>query len=153
MTGGKTKVRTDKEYKDLMNRLKRIEGQVRGIQSMLEKNAYCTDILTQVAAVNAALNSFNKVLLADHIRTCVADNIREGNDEVVDELVTTLQKLMKLSLENANRDRKRVKNTVPIGKINRDSTVPLERREIYGTIQRDRHELRCLQCPGGKSCF
>ena len=78
-----------------MNRLKRIEGQVRGIQSMLEKNAYCTDILTQVAAVNAALNSFNKVLLADHIRTCVADNIREGNDEVVDELVTTLQKLMK----------------------------------------------------------
>ena len=62
---------------------------------MLEKNAYCTDILTQVAAVNAALNSFNKVLLADHIRTCVADNIREGNDEVVDELVTTLQKLMK----------------------------------------------------------
>lgn len=95
MTGGKTKVRTDKEYKDLMNRLKRIEGQVRGIQSMLEKNAYCTDILTQVAAVNAALNSFNKVLLADHIRTCVADNIREGNDEVVDELVTTLQKLMK----------------------------------------------------------
>ena len=78
-----------------MNRLKRIEGQVRGIQNMLEKNAYCTDILTQVAAVNAALNSFNKVLLADHIRTCVADNIREGNDEVVDELVTTLQKLMK----------------------------------------------------------
>ena len=60
-----------------MNRLKRIEGQVRGIQSMLEKNAYCTDILTQVAAVNAALNSFNKVLLADHIRTCVADNIRK----------------------------------------------------------------------------
>ncbi len=95
MTGGKTKVRIDKEYKDLMNRLKRIEGQVRGIQNMLEKNAYCTDILTQVAAVNAALNSFNKVLLADHIRTCVADNIREGNDEVVDELVTTLQKLMK----------------------------------------------------------
>ena len=94
-TEGKTKVRTDKEYKDLMNRLKRIEGQVRGIQNMLEKNAYCTDILTQVAAVNAALNSFNKVLLADHIRTCVADNIREGNEEVVDELVTTLQKLMK----------------------------------------------------------
>ena len=95
LTGGKTKVRTDKEYRDLMNRLKRIEGQVRGIQNMLEKNAYCTDILTQVAAVNAALNSFNKVLLADHIRTCVADNIREGNDEVIDELVMTLQKLMK----------------------------------------------------------
>ena len=95
MTGGKTKVRTDKEYKDLMNRLKRIEGQVRGIQSMLEKNAYCTDILTQVAAVNAALNSFNKVLLADHIRTCVARDIREGKDETIDELVATLQKLMK----------------------------------------------------------
>ena len=91
----KTKERSPEEYRSLMNRLKRIEGQVRGIQSMLEKNAYCTDILTQVAAVNAALNSFNKVLLADHIRTCVADNIREGNDEVVDELVTTLQKLMK----------------------------------------------------------
>ena len=91
----KTKERSPEEYRSLMNRLKRIEGQVRGIQSTLEKNAYCTEILTQVAAVNAALNSFNKVLLADHIRTCVADNIREGNDEVVDELVTTLQKLMK----------------------------------------------------------
>ena len=91
----KTTLRQPEEKKKLLNRLKRIEGQVRGIQSMLEKNAYCTDILTQVAAVNAALNSFNKVLLANHIRTCVADNIREGNDEVIDELVTTLQKLMK----------------------------------------------------------
>ena len=90
----KTKERSPEEYRSLMNRLKRIEGQVRGIQSMLEKNAYCTDILTQVAAVNAALNSFNKVLLADHIRTCVADNIREGNDEVIDELMGTLKKLM-----------------------------------------------------------
>lgn len=78
-----------------MNRLKRIEGQVRGIQGMLEKDAYCPDILVQVSAINAALNSFNKVLLANHIKSCVADNIREGNDEVVDELVTTLQKLMK----------------------------------------------------------
>lgn len=78
-----------------MNRLKRIEGQVRGIQGMLEKDAYCPDILVQVSAVNAALNSFNKVLLANHIKSCVADNIREGNDEVIDELVTTLQKLMK----------------------------------------------------------
>ena len=95
LTCGKTKVRTDKEYRDLMNRLKRIEGQVRGIQNMLEKNAYCTDILTQVAAVNAALNSFNKVLLADHIRTCVARDIRDGKDETIDELVATLQKLMK----------------------------------------------------------
>lgn len=92
---GKTKARSDKEYKDLMNRLKRIEGQVRGIQSMLEKDAYCTDILMQVAAVNAALNSFNKVLLANHLHTCVADNIRSGNDEIIDELVTLLQKLMK----------------------------------------------------------
>lgn len=92
---GKTKTRDEKEYKDLMNRLRRIEGQVRGIQSMLEKDAYCADILTQVAAVNAALNSFNKVLLANHVRTCVADNIRNGHDEIIDELVTLLQKLMK----------------------------------------------------------
>lgn len=92
---GKTKERSDKEYKDLINRLSRIEGQVRGIKNMVEKNAYCVDILTQVAAVNAALNSFNKVLLANHIKTCVADDIRAGNDEVIDELVQTLQKLMR----------------------------------------------------------
>ena len=91
----KTKERTDQEYKDLMNRLKRIEGQVRGIQGMLEKDAYCTDMLVQVAAVNAALNSFSKALLDSHIRTCVAENIRAGNDEVIDELVILLQKLMK----------------------------------------------------------
>ena len=91
----KKKERSDKEYRDLMNRLKRIEGQVRGIQGMLEKDAYCTDIMVQVAAVNAALNSFNKVLLANHIRTCVSDDIREGKDATVDELVATLQKLMK----------------------------------------------------------
>lgn len=91
----KTKARTEKEYKDLQNRLKRIEGQVRGIQGMLEKDVYCTDILVQVAAVNAALNSFNKVLLANHLKTCVAENIRQGNDEIIDELVTLLQKLMK----------------------------------------------------------
>ena len=91
----KTKERSQKEYKDLMNRLKRIEGQIRGIQGMLEKDAYCTDILMQVAAVNAALNSFNKVLLGNQIRTCVAENIRQGNDEIIDELVILLQKLMK----------------------------------------------------------
>lgn len=91
----KKKKRSEKEYKDLMNRLKRIEGQVRGIQGMLEKDAYCTDVLMQVAAVNAALNSFSKVLLSEHVRTCVADNIREGNDEVIDELVILLQKLMR----------------------------------------------------------
>lgn len=92
---GKHKVRDEKEYKDLMNRLKRIEGQVRGVEGMLENGAYCTDILTQVSAINSALNSFNKVLLANHMRTCVADNIREGNDEVIDEMVSLLQKLMK----------------------------------------------------------
>ena len=92
---GKTKERDDKEYKDLMNRLKRIEGQVRGIEGMLENDAYCTDILVQVSAITSALNSFNKVLLANHVKTCVADSIREGNDEVIDELVCTLQKLMK----------------------------------------------------------
>ncbi len=92
---GKHKDRSDTEYKDLMNRLKRIEGQVRGVEGMLEKGAYCTDILTQVSAINSALNSFNKVLLGNHLRTCVAENIRSGNDEIIDELVVTLQKLMK----------------------------------------------------------
>lgn len=92
---GKQKLRDDKEYKDLLNRLKRIEGQVRGVEGMLEKDAYCTDILIQVSAITSALNSFNKALLASHIRTCVADNIRQGNDDVIDELVNTMQKLMK----------------------------------------------------------
>lgn len=91
----KTKERSDKEYRDLLNRLNRIEGQVRGIKRMVEKDAYCPDILIQVAAVNAALNSFNKVLLANHIRTCVVRDIREGKEETIDELVMTLQKLMK----------------------------------------------------------
>lgn len=91
----RTKERSDKEYRDLVHRLNRIEGQVRGIKRMLETDAYCTDILVQVSAVNAALNSFNKVLLANHIRTCVADDIRAGKDETIDELVLTLQKLMK----------------------------------------------------------
>ena len=91
----KTKVRTDEEYKSLMNRLNRIEGQIRGLKGMLEKNAYCPDILTQAAAANAAVNAFCKELLADHIRTCVAENIRAGNDEVIDELVRTMQKLRK----------------------------------------------------------
>ncbi len=91
----KTKERSEKEYKDLLNRLSRIEGQVRGIKSMVEKNAYCTDILIQVSAVNAALNSFNKVLLANHIKSCVTQDILNGKEETVDELVATLQKLMK----------------------------------------------------------
>lgn len=92
---GKHKDRDEKEYRDLMNRLKRIEGQVRGVEGMLENSAYCTDILIQVSAITSALNSFNKALLSNHMRTCVADNIRAGNDEVIDELVETLQKLMR----------------------------------------------------------
>ena len=91
----KTCCRSEKEYKDLIHRLNRIEGQVRGIKKMVENDVYCTDILVQVSAVNAALNSFNKVLLANHIRTCVAEDIRKGKEETVDELVATLQKLMK----------------------------------------------------------
>lgn len=91
----KTKERSKEEYKSLINRLNRIEGQIRGIKGMIEKNAYCTDILVQVSAVNAALNAFNKELLSNHIKTCVADDIRNGKDETVDELVATLQKLMK----------------------------------------------------------
>jgi len=91
----KTKVRSDKEVRDLVSRLNRIEGQIRGIKGMIERDAYCTDILTQVSAASAALNSFTKVLLADHIKTCVAQDIRDGKDETIDELVATLQKLMK----------------------------------------------------------
>lgn len=91
----KTKQRPQEEQKDLTNRLSRIEGQVRGIKKMVDSDAYCVDILTQVSAVQAALNSFNKRLLASHIRTCVAEEIRQGDDGVIDELVETLQKLMK----------------------------------------------------------
>ena len=91
----KTMERSEKEYKDMIHRLNRIEGQIRGIKGMVERDAYCTDILVQVAAVNAALNSFNKVLLTNHIKTCVTNDIREGREETVDELVTVLQKLMK----------------------------------------------------------
>ena len=91
----KTKERSEKEYKDLINRLSRIEGQIRGIKKMVENDAYCIDILTQVAAANAALNSFNKILLGNHIRTCVTDDIKEGKTDKVDELVSTLRKLMK----------------------------------------------------------
>lgn len=91
----KTKERSEKEYKDLLNRLNRIEGQVRGIKGMVEKDAYCTDILIQVTAVNAALNSFNKVLLANHIKTCITKDIQEGKEESVEELLAILPKLMK----------------------------------------------------------
>ena len=91
----KTKERSQEEYKNLLNRLNRIEGQIRGIKNMVEKDAYCTDILVQVAAANAALNSFSKVLLANHMRTCVVDDIRAGKDGTIDELVATIQKLMR----------------------------------------------------------
>ena len=91
----KTKHRQEEERKALLNRLSRIEGQVRGIRKMVETDCYCTDILTQVSAVQAALNAFNRELLSSHIRTCVADDIRSGKDETIDELVQTLQKLMK----------------------------------------------------------
>ena len=89
------KERSPEEYKKLIHRLNRIEGQIRGIKGLVENDAYCPAILRQSAAVNAAINAFNKELLANHIRTCVADNIRNGKDEVIDELVVTLQKLMK----------------------------------------------------------
>ena len=91
----KTKQRSEEEYKRLVNRLSRVEGQIRGIRGMVERSAYCPDILAQVAAANAALNAFAKELLSEHIRTCVAQDIREGRDETIDELVDTLRKLMK----------------------------------------------------------
>lgn len=93
--GERKKERSPAEYKDLVNRLNRIEGQIRGIKKMVERSAYCPDILIQVAAANAALNSFNKELLSNHIKTCVKDDIRQGKDETVDELVKLLQRLMK----------------------------------------------------------
>lgn len=91
----KTKVRSEEEIRTLMNRLSRIEGQIRGIRGMLEKDAYCADILTQTAAVNAAINAFGRELLGNHIRSCVAQDIRAGKDETIDELLAILQKMMK----------------------------------------------------------
>ena len=89
------KHRTQDEAKALINRLNRIEGQVRGVKGMVENDTYCTDILVQVSAITAALNAFNKELMASHIRTCVAEDIRRGDDSTIEELVSTLQKLMK----------------------------------------------------------
>lgn len=91
----KHKARSEEELKSLMNRLNRIEGQVRGVKRMLEEEKYCTDILVQVSAINAALNSFNRELLANHMKTCVVEDIRAGKDEVIDDLLVTLQKMMK----------------------------------------------------------
>ncbi|MDO4470111.1 MAG: metal-sensing transcriptional repressor [Bacillota bacterium] len=91
----RTKHRETKEYKDLVNRLNRIEGQVRGIRKMVEEERYCVDILTQVSAIQSALNSFNKKLLASHIHSCVVEDIQDGRVEAVDELCEIIQKLMK----------------------------------------------------------
>lgn len=93
--GEKVTLRSEEDRKKLINRLNRIEGQIRGIRGMIEKNAYCTDILIQSAAANAAINSFNRDLISSHIHGCVARDIRDGKDEVIDELVGVLQKLMK----------------------------------------------------------
>lgn len=89
------KARTEEDKRALINRLNRIEGQIRGIRSMVEKDAYCPDVLTQASAASAALNGFAKVLLSEHIRTCVAEDVRNGNDDTLDELLNTLQKWMK----------------------------------------------------------
>ena len=89
------KERSAEEHKAFLNRLSRIEGQIRGIRRMVENDAYCTDIVIQVSAVNSALNSFSKVLLANHIKTCVTQDIKDGKEETVDELVEVLAKLMK----------------------------------------------------------
>ncbi len=91
----KSTMRSPEERKKLIHRLNRIEGQIRGIKGMVEKDAYCADILIQSSAASAALNSFNKDLIACHVRGCVARDIRDGKDEVIDELVALLQKLMK----------------------------------------------------------
>lgn len=92
---GKTKERSEEEYKALVNRLNRIEGQIRGVKGMLENDAYCTDIITQVTAITSALNAFNRELLSSHIKTCVTQDIIDGKTETVDDLLNTIRKLMK----------------------------------------------------------
>ena len=91
----RTKQRTEKETKDLITRLNRVEGQIRGIKNMVEEERYCVDILNQVSAAQAALNGFTKELLANHIHSCVVEDIRLGKVEAVDELCETIKKLMK----------------------------------------------------------
>ncbi len=93
--GNKKTIRNEEEQKQLIHRLNRIEGQIRGIRKMIENDAYCADILTQSAAVNAAVNAFNKELMASHIRGCVVREIQAGEDGAVEELVAVLQKLMR----------------------------------------------------------
>ena len=89
------KKRDGEEYRALINRLKRIEGQVRGVVGMVEKDSYCVEILTQVAAIKSALTSFSEELLKNHIKDCVVKDVREGRDEIVDELCTVVGRLMK----------------------------------------------------------
>jgi len=91
----KHKHRDEQEYKKLIHRLNRVEGQIRGVKKMVEEERYCVDILTQVSAIQAALNAFNKELLSNHIQTCVVEDIKNGDSAVVDELCVTIQKLMK----------------------------------------------------------
>lgn len=91
----KMKLRGEEEKKALLNRLSRIEGQIRGLRGMIERDAYCPDVLTQAAASTAALNSFSRQLLSEHIRTCVKEDVRQGNDEAIDELLDVLQKFMR----------------------------------------------------------
>ena len=91
----RTTHRSDDEKKKLINRLSRIEGQIRGIRNMAEKDAYCVDILTQSAAAGAALDAFSRQVLSRHMHTCVAEDIRQGKDETIDELMDILQKMMK----------------------------------------------------------
>ena len=94
--GHRTKMRSEEEHKKLMNRLKRIEGQVCGVEKMLDENAYCPEIMVQISAINSALNSFNKELLASHMKSCVVEDIQAGKgDEAIDELAALLQKVMK----------------------------------------------------------
>ena len=92
---GRKKPRDPEEKRRLMNRLSRIEGQIRGLKGMVEKDDYCADILTQAAAANAALNAFSRELLSNHMHSCVVKDIREGRDETIDELLGILQKMMK----------------------------------------------------------
>ena len=93
--GARIKKRNEEEFRSLTNRLSRIEGQIRGLRGMLERDAYCPEILAQTAAATAALNAFGRELLASHIRSCVVEDIRAGKDETVDELLETLQKLLR----------------------------------------------------------
>lgn len=92
---GRTKERTETEYRSLINRLSRIEGQVRGVRGMVESSAYCADILVQVSAISSALSAFSRELLENHVRTCVKEGIKDGKDETVDEFVSLLSKLIK----------------------------------------------------------